>query len=119
MLNYVRHSADYSASLLGELEQIVLLSLMRLGNGAYGATIRRDIQERTTREVSIGAVYMTLARLEDKGLVCSYIGNPSPQRGGRRRRHYLMDTAGQRALGRAWRNLKAMTQGIEQELEKL
>ena len=105
--------------MLGEFELLVLLALVRLGNGAYGASIRRDIEERTTREVAIGTVYMTLARLEDKKMICSYLGNPSPQRGGRRRRHYLMDTAGQRALGRAYRTLTAMCEGLEGELDKL
>jgi DNA-binding PadR family transcriptional regulator len=92
---------------------------LRLGNGAYGASIRRDIQERTTRDVAIGTVYMTLGRLEEKRMICSYTGNPSPHRGGRRRKHYLMDTAGQRALGRAYRTFKAMTEGLQQELEAL
>jgi DNA-binding PadR family transcriptional regulator len=115
----VKHREDYSAALLGEFEHLVLLSLLRLGNGAYGASIRRDIEERTTREVGVGTVYMTLARLEEKGLICSYTGNPSPHRGGRRRKHYLMDTAGQRALGRAYRNIKAMMQGLEPDIERL
>lgn len=119
ILNNVRHSADYLAPLVGEFELLVLLSLLRLGNGAYGASIRRDIQERTTREVAIGTVYMTLARLEQKGLICSYVGNPSPHRGGRRRKHFLMDSAGQRALGRAYRTFKSMSDGLQQELEAL
>jgi PadR family transcriptional regulator PadR len=119
ILNNVRHTEDYNAALIGEFEQLVLMSLLRLGNGAYGASIRRDIQERTTREVSVGTVYMTLARLEEKGMICSYTGNPSPHRGGRRRKHYLMDSAGQRALGRAYRTHKAMAEGIERELERL
>lgn len=110
---------DYAAPLIGEFEQLVLMSLLRLGNGAYGASIRRDIQERTTREVGIGTLYMTLGRLEEKGMICSYTGDPSPHRGGRRRKHYLMDTAGQRALGRAYRTFKAMAEGIQSELEAL
>ena len=119
ILNNVRHTEDYNAPLIGEFEALVLMSLLRLGNGAYGASIRRDIQERTTREVGVGTVYMTLARLEEKGMICSYSGNPSPHRGGRRRKHYLMDTAGQRALGRAYRTHKAMAEGIEPDLERL
>jgi PadR family transcriptional regulator, regulatory protein PadR len=115
----VKDTRDYAAPLVGEFESLVLLSLLRLGNGAYGAAIRRDIQERTTRDVAIGTVYMTLARLEEKRMICSYTGNPSPHRGGRRRKHYLMDTAGQRALGRAYRTFKAMTEGLQHELEGL
>ena len=105
--------------MIGEFEVLVLMSLLRLGNGAYGASIRRDIEERTVRDVAIGTVYMTLARLEEKRMICSYIGNPSRHRGGRRRKHYLMDTAGQRALGRAWRTFKAMSDGLQSELERL
>ena len=113
------HIEDYYAAVLGEFEQLVLLALLRLGNGAYGATIRREIQDRTHREVPIGSVYVTLARLERKKMVVSYVGLPSKERGGRRRKHYLMHDAGQHALGRSYRALKAMSQGIGQELEKL
>ena len=67
----------------------------------------------------IGSVYVTLARLERKKMVVSYVGIPSQERGGRRRKHYLMNEPGQRALGRAYRALKAMAQGMEAELEKL
>ena len=102
------HIEDYYAAVLGEFEQLVLLALLRLGNGAYGATIRREIQDRTHREVPIGSVYVTLARLERKKMVVSYMGLPSKERGGRRRKHYLMHDAGQHALGRSYRALKAM-----------
>jgi DNA-binding PadR family transcriptional regulator len=115
----VRHIEDYYAPVLGEFEALVLLALVRLGNGAYGASIRREIQERTGREVAAGTVYMTLARLEDKEMICSYTGDPSAVRGGRRRRHYLLEGAGARALGRAHRALKAMAAGIEGELDAL
>ena len=119
ILNMVIHIEDYYASVLGEFEQLVLLALLRLGNGAYGASIRREIRERTKRDVPIGSVYVTLARLERKEMVVSYVGLPSKERGGRRRKHYLMNEPGQRALGRAYRALKAMAQGMEGELEKL
>ena len=115
----MRHIRDYSAPLIGEFEQLVLLSLLRLGNGAYGAAIRRDIEERKTRDVGVGTLYMTLARLEDKRMICSYVGNPTHQRGGRRRKHYLMEELGQRALGRAYRTLQSMSEGLERQLESL
>lgn len=115
----MRHIEDYYAPVIGEFEQILLMTLVRLGNGAYGAAIRRDIQDRTGRDVAIGTVYMTLARLERKKMICSYVGHPTTQRGGRRRRHYLIDTAGQRALGRAYRTFTAMAQGIEGQLAAL
>jgi PadR family transcriptional regulator len=110
---------DQSGAILGEFEQLVLIALLRLGNGAFGAAIHRDIVERTGRDLPSSAVYVTLDRLEAKKMICSYVGNPSRQRGGRRRRHYLMDTAGQRALGRAYRTFTAMSEGLQQELEAL
>ncbi len=113
------NSADYFAPILGELEQLVLLALIRLGNGAYGAAILKEIRDRTGREVSAGGCYMTLGRLEKKKMVASYVGLPSHQRGGRRRRHYLIDKDGERALGRAYRAQRAMNDGIEPALAKL
>ena len=80
----------------------MLLALLRLGNGAFGAAIHREIVARTSRDVPAAAVYVTLDRLEAKKMVVSYIGTPTAQRGGRRRKHYLLDTAGQRALVRSY-----------------
>ena len=104
---------------LGEFELLVLLALLRLGNGAFGAAIHREIVARTDRELPASAVYVTLERLEAKRMVVSYIGNPTSQRGGRRRKHYLLDTAGQRALVRAVRTFAAMTTGIQSEIDAL
>ena len=117
--NNVKQIQDYYAPIVGEFEHFILLALVRLGNGAYGAVIRREIRDRTGRDASIGTVYMTLGRLEKKKMIVSYIGNPSPQRGGRRRRHYLIETAGQQALGRAYRAFTKMAAGMEQELAAL
>ena len=119
MLNNVIHIDDYYAPILGEFEQLVLLALLRLGNGAYGASLLREIRTRTGREVALGSLYMTLGRLEQKEMVCAYIGEPTKERGGRRRKHYLLDTEGKRALGRAYRTLRSMAQGLESELESL
>ena len=110
---------DYYAPIVGEFEHLVLLALVRIGNGAYGAAIRREIRERTGRDAAVGTVYMTLGRLENKKMVVSYVGIPSPQRGGRRRKHYLIDTEGQKALGRAWRAFTAMGEGMESDLAAL
>lgn len=110
---------DYFAPILGEFEQLVLMALMRLGNGAYGASILKEIRDRTGRDPSEGTVYMTLGRLVDKKMIASYVGLPTHQRGGRRRRHYLIDKEGQRALGRAWRSVRAMGEGIEPALADL
>jgi PadR family transcriptional regulator, regulatory protein PadR len=117
--NQVIHIEDYYAPVLGEFEHLVLLALLRIGNGAYGANILREIRDRTHRDVPIGSVYVTLARLEKKKMVVSYVGEPSPERGGRRRKHYVMNDPGQRALGRAYRALKAMSDGMQQQLEEL
>lgn len=121
ILNDVKQipAQDYYAPVVGEFEHFVLLALVRLGNGAYGAAIRREIRERTGRDASVGTVYMTLGRLEKKKMVVSYVGNPSPHRGGRRRRHYLIDREGEKALGRAYRAFAAMTDGIEIDLARL
>ena len=105
--------------MLGELEFLVLMTLIRLGNGAYGAAIRREILERTQRDVTEGSIYMTLGRLEEKKMVASYVGLPAKQRGGRRRRHYLIDKEGERALGRAWRTMRLMAEGLEESLSAL
>ena len=117
ILNKVKHIDDYYAAVLGELELLVLLALLRLGNGAYGAEIRREIAERTTRDVPVSSIYVTLDRLEKKKLIVSYVGQPTPERGGRRRTHYLLDSEGQKALGRAYRTLRAMTDGVTAALE--
>lgn len=121
ILNKVRQikPQDYYAPIVGEFEHFVLLALVRLGNGAYGAAIRREIRERTGRDVSVGTVYMTLGRLEEKKMVASYAGLPTRQRGGRRRKHYLIDKRGELALGRAYRALGAMSAGIETELSRM
>jgi DNA-binding PadR family transcriptional regulator len=110
---------DYYAPIVGEFELLVLLALIRLGNGAYGASIRREIRERTGRDVSIGTAYMTLGRLEEKKMIAAYVGLPTRQRGGRRRKHYLIDTRGEEALGRAYRAVMSMADGIEPDLSRL
>jgi DNA-binding PadR family transcriptional regulator len=104
---------------LGEFEQIVLLALVRLGRDAYGATVRREIEMRAGREVSISAVYTTLERLEQKGLVRSRVGEPTPERGGRRRRHFELLPLGARSLRDAYNALTGMTAGIERRLKTL
>ena len=83
---------------LGSLEQIVMLAVMRLGADAYGMTVRREIEARTGREISIGAVYATLERLEAKGYVSSFTGEPTAERGGRAKRHFEIEAAGHQAL---------------------
>src|SRR5947209_1807069 len=86
---------------LGRFEEIVLLALVRLRENAYGVTIRREIAERTGRDVSFGAVYTTLERLQRKGYVSSRVGDPTPERGGRAKRYFRIEASGTRALERS------------------
>ncbi len=104
---------------LGEFEQLVLMALVRLGDDAYGATVRREIEARARREVAISAVYTTLDRLEQKGLVRSWIGEPTAQRGGRRRKHFALLPAGARALKAAYSAFTGMAAGVERRLKTL
>src|SRR3954466_7153473 len=106
-------------STLGEFEQLVLIAIVRLDDDAYGATIRRDIEARTERRLSISAVYTTLGRLERKGLVRSWIGEPTAQRGGRRRKHFALQPAGARALREAYTAYSDMATGLERKLKAL
>ena len=104
---------------LGEFEQLVLLAVLRLGPDAYGATVRREIESRAGRELSISAVYTTLERLEQKGMVRSWIGEPTAQRGGRRRKHFELLPLGARALKVAHSAYTGMTAGLERRLKAL
>ena len=102
---------------LGDFEQLVLFGVLRLGDDAYGAAIRQEIQARSGRDVSINAVYTTLDRLERKGLLRSWTGEPTPERGGRRRKFYALRTAGTVALRQAYRAFTGMADGLEGRLE--
>ncbi len=97
---------------LGEFEQLVLLALIRLGEDGYGVAVRDEIRRRTGRDADFGTVYTTLARLEEKGLVTSRLGDPTPERGGRRKKHFTISPAGRSALDRTIRALRTMTRGI-------
>jgi len=100
------------APTLGDFEQLILLALVRLGPQAYGLTIRQEIEERTGRTVSAGALYTALDRMEKRGLVTSRLGDPTPERGGKRKRLYTLEPAGERALARVYESLRAMATGI-------
>ena len=93
-----------------------MLAILRLGHEAYGASILREIEVRTDRRVALGAIYKTLERLESKGLLDSWIGEPSTKRGGRRRKHYRLLDAGRLALDRTLADLRGLTQGLEAQL---
>jgi DNA-binding PadR family transcriptional regulator len=97
---------------LGEFEHLVVLALLRLDDRAYGVTVRQEIAARTGRDVSIGAVYATLDRLETKGFVRSFRGEPTPERGGRSKRFFRVTADGVEAVSRTHRALARMTEGL-------
>jgi PadR family transcriptional regulator PadR len=98
---------------LGEFEQTVLLAILRLSNNAYGVTIRSEIMECTRREPAPGALYTTLDRMEGKGLVRSRIGDPSPQRGGRAKRYFVVTRKGRAAIVNAQRLYRRLLEGLD------
>jgi DNA-binding PadR family transcriptional regulator len=97
---------------LGEFEQIVLLGILRLGEAAYGVTIRTEIRNRTRRDIAPGALYTTLDRLEHKGLVRSHFGEPTPERGGRAKRFFAVTPAGREAVMHAQRDFHRLLEGL-------
>jgi PadR family transcriptional regulator PadR len=105
-----------SSAALGEFEQLVLLALLRLGRDAYGASVSLEIEQQSGRAVSVSAVHTTLDRLEEKGFVRSRLGEPTPQRGGKRKRHYEVSPAGVRALQHTIRALRRMIDGLDRLL---
>ena len=105
--------------LLGSLEHIILLALMRLDEGAHGMIVRREIEKRTGRSVSIGAVYATLERLEGKGYVSSLTGEPTAERGGRAKRLFRVEAAGKKALQVSEQTIRSMTAGLKSRWEGL
>ena len=104
---------------LGEFEQLILFSVLQLGEGAYGVAIREIIEERTGRVVSSGAIYTALGRLESRGLVTSRLGTPTPGRAGRPRKYYTLQPSGARALRASYTTIQAMAGGSLAELTKL
>lgn len=97
---------------LGEFENLVLLALVRLEDRAYGVTVRQEIETRAKRDVSIGAVYATLERLEAKGYITSLMGEPTKERGGRSKRFFRITPHGVRVLNRTQQTLQRMTEGL-------
>jgi DNA-binding PadR family transcriptional regulator len=97
---------------LGDFEQVVILAILRLGEKAYGVTIRAEIAACTDREPAPGAFYTTLERLEHKGLVTSRLGDPTPQRGGRAKRFVTVTGHGVEAVSRAQRSYERLRKGL-------
>lgn len=98
---------------LGEFEQMVLLAILRVGEGAYGVPITEEIERRTGRSVSPSAVYVTLRRLEKKGLVSSWMSDPLPERGGKPRRLVEVEPEGLRLLQESREQMDAMWSGLD------
>jgi PadR family transcriptional regulator len=101
---------------LGELEQIVLLAVMRLGDGAYATPILEQIESQAGRRVARGALYTALDRLESKGCLRSKLGEPLPERGGRARRYFTVTPAAVRLLKESRLALMRLWRGIESQL---
>ena len=100
----------------GEFQQLLLFALLRLGEPAYGVTLRREIEARTGRKVAAGAVYTTMERMERRGYVSSWLGEATSVRGGKRKRYYRLEPAGRAALYRAQAALRRMAEGLAGEL---
>ncbi|HEU4628699.1 MAG TPA: helix-turn-helix transcriptional regulator [Gemmatimonadaceae bacterium] len=98
---------------LGEFEQVVLLAILRLGPDVYGVPIMDEIERRTGRAVARAAVYVTLRRLEQKGLIASWMGEPTPERGGKARRYVRIEPEGIRLLRESRRVLDQMWSGLD------
>jgi PadR family transcriptional regulator PadR len=102
-----------SHEFLGEFEQIVLLAVLRLQKDAYGVPIRREIEHRVKRTVTVGALYSTLDRLEAKGYVSSWFADPTAERGGRSKRFFRVEPLGLNAIRRSQEALAMMLEGLD------
>ena len=98
---------------IGEFEQLVLLAIAHLGDDAYGVPIVDEIERRTGRSVARAAVYITLRRLEEKGFVTTWMGDPTPERGGKARRYAKLERAGAAALREARQAADRMWKGLD------
>ena len=104
---------------LGEFEQLVMFAIVDLGDGAYGAAIAEAVESKTGRSVSSGALYTTLERMQNRGLVLSSWGDPTTERGGRRRKYYVLEPAGARLLTRTYTALRSMAEGLLPRVEAI
>ena len=98
--------------LLGGFEHLLLLAVLRLGEQAYGASIRRELLERAHKDVAVGAIYTGLERLERKGFVESWLGEPTAERGGRAKRMYRVTATGRSAVTDTGRAIKRLSLGV-------
>ena len=110
---FVATKKSSGSNSLGEFEHIVLLTLVRLGDDAYGMSVRATIQDLIKRDISIGAVYTTLERLQSKGYVDSRLGEATSNRGGRAKKYFTVTGKGRKALRDAKNNLEVLWQGVQ------
>ncbi len=106
-------------SQLGEFEQLLLFALVRLGGDSHGVMIRQEIERRTGRSVSAGAIYTAMDRLESRGFVSSRMGDPTPERGGRRKKLYDIEPRGAQALADSYGALQEMAKGLGAKIADL
>lgn len=90
--------AKKASNYIGEFEELVLLAILNQGENAYGVTVLEALEDATNRSITIGSLYTTLSRLEEKGLVRSWVGEPTAERGGRAKRHYKVNSSAQSLL---------------------
>jgi len=102
-------------NLPSDFEQQVLLAVWRLGDDAYGASVREELEARTGHDVAHGAVYVTLTRLEKKGLVRSHVADPTPVRGGKAKRFFLITAAGVEGVRETRRLMDSLWDGLPDE----
>jgi PadR family transcriptional regulator PadR len=105
------------AAAIADIEQTVLLALLRSCD-AYGISIRDSVEERTGRRIALSSIYAALERLEDRGFVRAWMGDPTAQRGGRRKKLYALQPRGRAAVSSAYQDFKALTDGLEGLLER-
>lgn len=106
-----------SGNAAGEFERLVMLAVLRLGEGAYGASVLEELESRSGRRVKGGAVYVALKRLERKGFITSELGEPTPRRGGRAKRLVSLTPEGLDELRQAHAEWGRMTAGLDTMLE--
>lgn len=104
-------------TMLGELEQVVLLAVLQAGDQAYGVPVQSEIRRRARRTLTLGTIYKTLARLETKGFVASRLGEPTAERGGRAKRYYTLTPAGRQAVRGSLAALRRMAAGLDVGLQ--
>jgi PadR family transcriptional regulator PadR len=105
--------------MLGEFEYLMLTASARLGEDAYGTAIRRELEEATGRRCSVGALYTTLDRLEAKALVKTWMGDPTPQRGGRPKRMVRVTAKGIHAATAFYNAVTRVTRGVSWEANRI